>query len=50
MPGTALKWVLPVAAIAEAATGVVPLIDPSLMGQEFSRPGAKRSRQDESEQ
>jgi hypothetical protein len=33
MPGTALKWVLPVAAIAEAATGVALLIVPSLVGQ-----------------
>ncbi len=33
MPGPALKWVLPVAAIAEAATGVALLIVPSLVGQ-----------------
>jgi len=33
MPGTALKWALPVAAIAEAATGAVLLIVPSLVGQ-----------------
>jgi hypothetical protein len=41
MPVTALKWVLPVAAIAAAATGVVLLIDPLLVGQEFSRPDCK---------
>jgi hypothetical protein len=33
MPGTALKWVLPATAIAEAATGVALLIVPSLLGQ-----------------
>ena len=33
MPGTALKWVLPAAAIAEAATGVALLIVPSLVGR-----------------
>ena len=33
MPGTALKWVLPAAAIAEAVTGVALLIIPSLVGQ-----------------
>ena len=33
MPGTALKRVLPVAAIAEAATGVALLIVPPLVGQ-----------------
>lgn len=33
MPGATLKWVLPVAAIAEAATGVALLIVPSLVGQ-----------------
>ena len=33
MPGTALKWVLPAAAIAEAATGVALVIVPALVGQ-----------------
>jgi hypothetical protein len=33
MPGAALKWVLPAAAIAEVATGVALLILPSLVGQ-----------------
>ncbi len=33
MPGATLKWVLPAAAIAEAATGVALLIVPSLVGQ-----------------
>jgi len=33
MPGTALKWVLPAAAIAEVATGAALLIVPSLVGQ-----------------
>jgi hypothetical protein len=41
MPGTALKWVLPVAAIAEAAAGVALLIAPPLEGQELSRPSSK---------
>ena len=33
MPGTALKWMLPAAAIAEVATGVALLIVPSPVGQ-----------------
>jgi hypothetical protein len=33
MSDTALKWVLPAAAIAEAATGAALLIVPSLVGQ-----------------
>jgi len=33
MPGSTLKWVLPTAAIAEAATGVALVIVPALVGQ-----------------
>src|SRR6476646_8896421 len=33
MPRTALQWVLPAAAIAEAAAGLALLIVPSLIGQ-----------------